>query len=780
MREERVSVHGLLDAALRRGDLLSGYASMKRLWEGTRGHQRHQGAQGPAYEAEVPLSARFEGELVRLVVEGRADGVYPGPEGAVLEEIKTTGREPEALGPDDAPEHWEQARCYGAMLCRQRGLERLWIKLTYICLPGGQTVSFTRGFEAGALWDFLAGAAGRLLARLEGRERHRRERDRSVQSLPFPFETYRPGQREMAGQVYRAVKGQGTLLVEAPTGIGKTLASLYPALKAMGEGCAEKIFYLTARTPGRQVAAAAIARMRQGGLVARDIVLSAKDKLCFAPEGGCHPARCPYAAGHFDRVDACLERLAALPHIGPEELTEACREHRVCPFETMLDASLSCDVIIGDYNHLFDPRAYLRRYFQDGGGLYAFLIDEAHNLVERGREMFSAALRKADVLALKKRVKADDPGEKRLIRALTGLNAALLALKKRSPDQPAAGVEPPGELEEPLLRLCDAADAALSRQRKPPFAPELMAFYYEALGFARALADYDGERYRTLTDPAGGFSVKLFCLDPSQKLAAGLKRGSSAVLFSATLSPVDYYRELIGVPEAPWMRLASPFDPERLLLLAADRVSTRYADRERTLPEVAGMIAAAYRAKPGNYLAFFPSFAYLSRAAERLAREEDLPLHIQGKGLSEAERAAYLEAFAPGGRLLGLAVMGGVFGEGVDLAGERLIGVMIVGVGLPQVCLQVDCLRDYFTKRGRRGFDYAYAYPGMRRVLQAMGRVIRDEGDRGIALLIDERFRQSPYRELLGREPGLVASPRGVTEALAEFWRGQGPGDVVE
>lgn len=779
MRVERVSVHGLLDAALRRGDLLSGYASMRRLWEGTRGHQSHQGAQGPAYEAEVPLSASFEGELVRLVVEGRADGVYPGAEGAVLEEIKTTGRQIGSIGPDDAPEHWEQARCYGAMLCRQRDLARLQIKLTYICLPGGETVSFTRGFEAGALWDFLAGAAGRYLAVLEGRERHRRQRDRSLLSLAFPFETYRPGQREMAGQVYRAVKGQGTLFVEAPTGIGKTLASLYPALKAMGEGYAEKLFYLTARTPGRQVAAEAVARMRARGLVIRDIVLSAKDKLCFAPEGGCHPARCPYAAGHFDRVDACLEQLTALDHIGPAELEAACREHQVCPFETMLDASLACDVIIGDYNHLFDPRAYLRRYFQDGGGLYAFLIDEAHNLVERGREMFSAALSKADVLALKRRIKAEDPGEKRLIRALTGLNAALLALKKDSPDQPAARQHPPEGLEQPLLRLCDAADAALSRQRKPGFAPELMAFYYQALGFARVLADYDGARYRTLTDPAGGFSVKLFCLDPSEKLAAGLKRGTSAVLFSATLSPMDYYRELIGAPEAPWMRLASPFDPERFLLLAADRVSTRYADRERTLPEVAGMIAAAYRAKPGNYLAFFPSFAYLRRAAELLSRE-DLPLHIQDRGLSEAERAAFLEAFAPGGRCLGLAVMGGIFGEGVDLAGERLIGVMIVGVGLPQVCLETDCLRDYFAAQGRRGFDYAYAYPGMRRVLQAMGRVIRTEEDRGMALLIDERFRQAPYRQLLPRQPGLVASPRGAAEALGEFWRGQDPPDVVE
>jgi DNA excision repair protein ERCC-2 len=527
---------------------------------------------------------------------------------------------------------------------------------------------------------------------------------------------------------------------------------LYPAIKAIPEGNAGTIFYLTARTTGKSVAEKAIEDMRIGGLRLKSLTLTAKERICFRPGSACSPDECEYAKGHFDRINGACTELFERDSFTREAIEESARKHRVCPFELSLEMALFSDCVIGDYNYAFDPRVYLRRFFEEECGTYTFLVDEAHNLVDRARDLFSATVEKGTVLALRKCLKG---GTASIVKSLTGMNAVLHTHMKRcaGSENGIVDTEPPKSLITKMRNFTAAAERWLAKNIPSPFRDELADVYFAVSGFLKTAERYD-ERYVTLFTPHGkNLTVTLFCIDPSARMSEALDRCRSAVFFSATLVPMAYFRDILGIGgEARELILPSPFPPENLLVLIADRISTLYRNRDKTSGGIARSIAALVGGRPGNYLVFFPSYAYMTTVHDSFAAmNPDIETIVQTQGMTEQERDSFLGRFNHdnAASLVGFAVMGGVFGEGIDLIGERLGGAVIVGVGLPGISPEREIIRSYFNEHGGRGFEYSYMFPGINKVLQAAGRVIRSETDRGVVLLIDERFGTARYRSLL-------------------------------
>ena len=772
-----IAVRELVEFVLRGGSIDNRFGGLDRMAEGSRIHRRLQKAAGESYQAEVPLSLESRCGALRLLVEGRADGVYTDGEGTVVDEIKTTGAPLELITEDFNPLHWAQAMCYAHMLCIREGWETMRVRLTYYQVDTDEIRRFIRAYTADELAAFYADLLERYRRWGERRQDWEGTRDASIKATAFPYPHYRPGQRRLAEAVYRTARDGGRLFCQAPTGIGKTISTLFPAIKAIGEGIADKIFYLTAKTITRQVAESACDAMRAGGLRLKTVTLTAKDKICFLERRNCNPDACPYADGHFDRVNGALEEMLEREEAFTREKVETyARRHRVCPFELALDLTLWCDVIIADYNYIFDPQVYLRRFFTGGPGPYVFLIDEAHNLVDRAREMYSAGLRKSDFLQMSRALGKKD----KLRRSLAGINTAMIAMRKECGE---AGClrreEPYREFHKQLARTAADCEEWLQQHPHAPEEEQLLNLYFGVLSFLRIAELYD-ERYITSVEAKGSeVALRLFCLDPSYLLSKAMERGRASVLFSATLTPLDYFVSVLGGDEsARRLTLASPFPAENLCLLVSDRISTKYKDRRESLGPVADQIALTVGAKRGNYLVYFPSYAYLQEVYEVFQeRYPDIPTLVQRSGMEEEEREAFLERFQAGGMdsLIGFCVLGGIYAEGIDLRGERLIGTVIVGVGLPQIGPEQDMIRDYYDRQGGRGFDYAYRYPGMNKVLQAAGRVIRDERDRGVVVLIDQRFTSPAYRPLFPehwRHYAAVRSGVALEERLHRFWAG--------
>jgi len=777
----KVAVTDLVAFVLRSGDLGGGgFTSAARLHEATRAHQKVQRSRPDGYQAEVYVSHLVERDELSLEIRGRIDGLMADGDRVLLEEIKTTEDE---LDPDqpDNPVHWAQAQIYACILAAQHGLDQVDIQLTYVRLEPWEVHEDRRSFSADELAAFFEDVIVRYLRWARIYHAWCEERNQSIEELAFPFPEYRKGQREMAAAVYRAIQAQSRLFVQAPTGIGKTISALFPAVKAMAQDRGEKIFYLTARTVVRTVAEKAVDDMRQSGLKLKSLTLTARDKICFKPAGvdTCDPEQCEYAIGYFDRINDALEDIFQQDAFTRPLIEATARQHRVCPFEFSLELSLWSDAIICDYNYVFDPRVYLRRFFLDNAGDYTFLIDEAHNLVDRAREMFSADLFKTAVLAVKRAVGKAHPG---LAEKLQAISRYLLDLGKRCEkyDEGEYWVDP--ELPEDLLPLLEKslveAEKVLVRGVSSPLREELIEFYFQVVAFLR-IAELFDDHYTTYVEKAGReVHLRLFCLDPSKNVREALKRGTSAAFFSATLTPLEYFREILGGEEDDaLLSLDSPFPHENLHLLLADHIATTYRKREFTYDDVAGAIAAAVSQKSGNYLVYFPSYRYMEEIVERFrAVHPDVEILVQTTGMSESRREAFLSVFREDNPeiMVGFAVMGGIFGEGIDLVGERLSGAVIVGVGLPQLCLERDLIRYYFDAREIPGFEYAYTYPGMNRVLQAAGRVIRSAADRGMVLLIDQRFGQERYRRLFPSfwHPHRTRGSEPISTSLEMFWNG--------
>ena len=851
MQELHTSVRNLVEFILHGGDIdnRSGRMITDAMMEGSKIHRKIQRSMGEDYQAEVPLALTIEAEEYMLVIEGRADGIAYGefPNQNSEKEAYTqdtfldrTGKSEEMVYIDEikgvyrnvatmeAPVyvHKAQAMCYAYIYALQNHLDQIGVQMTYCNLDTEDVKLFQEVFA----WDALADWFGNLIAEYrkwaDWQIMWRRKRQESIQNLEFPY-PYREGQRKLVGDVYRTIRRGKNLFLQAPTGVGKTISTIFPAVKAVGEELADRIFYLTAKTITATVAKETFGLLREQGYQAKIIQLTAKEKLCLCGNTAieqeaadqdnpypdfpqikleCNPQNCPYAKGHFDRVnDAVFELLQASDLFTREEILAQARKHRVCPFELSLDVATWCDNILCDYNYVFDPNVYLKRFFQDSSKeKYLFLVDEAHNLVDRSREMYSATLYKEDILAVKKIMK---PHNQAIARTLDKCNKAMLDFKRECENYSVC--ESVGVLTFYLMRLVSQMEEFFEKPREFPDKKTVLDFYFELRNFVNIydLVDENYVIYDEMQED-GRFMIKLFCVDPSKNLQKCIDKSVSTIFFSATLLPINYYKRLLSTKEDNYAIYAqSTFDETQRLLAFGRDVSTKYTRRgPAEYEKIARYIRAAIRSKKGNYMVFFPSYKMMQDVYDVFVRveresdtrngvavsdeqniaeeslEESLTIIMQHSNMNEAEREEFLQAFEQedGGTLVAFCVMGGIFGEGIDLKNDRLIGAVIVGTGLPQISNEREILKQYYDKQGLSGFDYAFRYPGINKVLQAAGRVIRTQEDRGIIVLLDERFLQSDYNALYPREwkNRIVGNVETVDAEICKFW--ENTKDVLE
>lgn len=779
-------IRRLVEFLLRSGSLDSRFTGFDRANEGARLHRKLQRAAAKEfkdYAAEVSLCQKYGCCGIEYTLEGRADGIFTDEDGLVtVDEIKTTLLPADQITGEQSPEHWAQAKVYAAIYAERHSLAEVKVRLDYYQVDEELEYRFTRTFSAEELQEFVYSLLTRYAPWAKRAMEWQRLRRDSLHKLTFPFPEYRTGQKAMIGAVYKTCREGGQLLCQAPTGIGKTMSVLFPALKALGEG--GPIFYLTARGTTRAAAENALSLLHRHSpdLRLRSITLTAKDKICPQPVRECTPEACPYANGYYDRYKDVLWQALDFPSITADVLQAVAKDRCVCPFELGLDISLWCDVIVADYNYLFDPVVRLARFFETRGD-YLFLLDEAHNLPGRARDMHSASLCKSAFWDARKRL-----GKKKssLKNALGKINEWFLQWRHRCEE--CDGTERFGKtffekdraevLDRTLQQLCEPLVQWLEENREPGETHDaLLQLYFDVRGWLRVADTFD--EHFVLQVSAFGTDVRatMLCLDPSAFLATDFAKGRAGVLFSATLTPAGYYKDLCGLPDARAVALRSPFPTENLGLWCACHISTRYKDREGSIAPISDLIACMAGAKQGNYLVFFPSYSYLQTVWQDFTqRYPELPTLCQESNMEENSRAEFLAHFTPDPNqtLVGFAVLGGVFGEGVDLTGDRLIGVAVVGPGLPQVGARQEQLREHFEQTRGCGFEYAYRYPGMNKVLQAAGRVIRTPTDKGVVLLIDDRFAAPATRHLMPphwNHLRLVNSSLQLRQELAEFWQ---------
>lgn len=779
----RISVRNLVEFILREGDIdnrTGGGQDPENMQMGSRIHRKIQRQMGSDYQAEVPLKTEIVCDGFTLKIEGRADGLIHTKEQVMVDEIKGVLRELDRVQ-ETAGIHLAQAKCYASMVAEQEGLDEIGVQMTYCQMETEEVKRFQYSYQSNELKVWFDEVIRQYKKWAKFQIEWRKARNASIKGIEFPF-PYRKGQRDLAVSVYRTILRKKKLFIQAPTGVGKTISTVFPAVKAVGEELGEKIFYLTAKTITRTVAEQAFETLREQNLKFKVITLTAKEKICFCEETSCNPDDCPYAKGHFDRVNDAVYELLMQEDVMSREVLEAqARKHKVCPFEMALDVSTWVDGVICDYNYVFDPDARLRRFFAEGGaGGYLFLIDEAHNLVERGRQMYSAELCKEDFLAVKKLVKGEAP---RFAKRLEACNKILLAMKKECENYKVLdnishfGIQ--------LMNVLSETDRYLEECVDKEVRETVLDFYFQVRSF---LNIYDGldENYVIYTEyqENGRFVLKLFCVNPAANLQKCLDKGNSAVFFSATLLPIQYYKRLLSTEKDNYaVYIDSSFDTKKRLLMNGVDVSTRYAMRSREMYQrYATYIFRVVKAKMGNYLIFFPSYRFMEDVYQEFTQllasdEEEMELVIQQKHMDEEERENFLRAFEMGREksLIGFGVLGGIFSEGIDLTNEKLIGTLIIGTGLPQVCNEREILKSYFDQKGLYGFDYAYRYPGMNKVLQAAGRVIRTEDDRGVILLLDERFQREKGKEIFPKEWADCERCRLdiVEEKIRLFWEKQ-------
>ncbi len=871
MFQIHISVRGLVEFLLREGSIdnrIGGGAELAAMQEGSRIHRMIQGKMGPDYSAEVPLFFSCAKEKYELHIEGRADGIIVNDEGVTIDEIKGTYRKLEYMS-EPVGVHLAQAKCYAYMYGRDKELDEMRVRLTYCNLETEEIRYFYQDYTFSELKEWFEGLINEYHRWAELRCLQYLRRQETISGVEFPY-PYREGQKELATQVYQTIANKRKLFLEAPTGVGKTLTTIFPAVKAIGVGKADQLFYLTAKTITRAVAEETFELLRDKGLRFRSLTITAKEKVCFKEKADCNPAACEYADGHYDRVNEALYALLSENEVlSRNVIEEYSHKYKVCPFELALDASLFADAIICDYNYVFDPNVKLQRFFADGvQGSYIFLIDEAHNLLERGREMYSAELIKEDFMSLRREIKktimsetsndgrhnqikgqllfdfksaaitenttdwdlATDESEKggseettneltdkltgevtedptldtlyyssgrvnkssaksifvkrgyaeKIVYLLEKCNRVLLEMKREC--EYGTVVEDIDDFVKPLTRLYSAmSDYLEERESKPPdIMDEFLDFFFEVAHFLAMyeLMDENYVKYTRIEDD-GQFVIKLFNVNPRENLKSCMKKAVSTILFSATLLPIQYYKKLLGGdPEDYEVYAKSVFDPAQRGIFVADDVTSKYTRRsDEEFTRIAEHIEELVHGKKGNYLVFCPSHSFMHSIydiySQRMAAPDEECI-MQLENMSEDDREDFLGLFETENNLTAFCVLGGIFSEGIDLKEERLIGSIIVGTGLPQVCFERELLKAHFEEEGEDGFDYAYRFPGINKVLQAAGRVIRTEKDRGIIALLDERFLQNNYKKLYPLEWQSIRRVNAVTvaEAVEDFWAG--------
>lgn len=846
MQELHISVRNLVEFILRGGDIDNRSSRMvqEAMLEGGKIHRKIQKSMGSSYTAEVPLKIERIEESYILVVEGRADGIAFGEFAAdepaeqmeeqrlvdtqkdemqigeplwYIDEIKGVYRN---LASMEQPVyvHKAQAMCYAYIYALQNHLDRIGVQMTYCNLDTEDIRYFREIWEWENLYDWFEHLITEYKKWADWQIAWHKIRQESIVQLEFPY-PYREGQRKLVADVYRTIMRRKTLFIQAPTGVGKTISTIFPAVKAVGEGLADRIFYLTAKTITATVAKETFQILREHGYQAKIIQLTAKEKLCMCGEDGtealeCNPVNCPYAKGHYDRVnDAVYDLLQTSDLFTREEILAQAKKYQVCPFEMSLDVATWVDNILCDYNYVFDPNVYLKRFFQEGiKGDYIFLVDEAHNLVDRSREMYSAQLYKEDMLAVKRIMK---PHHYMIAKTLDKCNKAMLEFKRECETYEVQ--ESVGVLTFHLMRLASQLEEFFEKPREFPEKKEVLDFYFEVRNFLNMYELVD-EHYVIYTqmEEDGRFMIKLFCVDPSLNLQKCIDKANATIFFSATLLPINYYKQILSTKEDNYAIYAeSTFAESQRLLAFAPDVSTKYTRRgPAEYLRIAQYIQAAVEGKEGNYMVFFPSYKMMqdvyevfrdiaegenpADSAEEVQDREDgkdgkegknskdgrygrdeknqiLEICMQTSNMQEQEREQFLQMFEQEreGSLVAFCVMGGIFSEGIDLKNDKLIGAIIVGTGLPQISNERQILKDYYDERGLSGFDYAFRYPGINKVLQAAGRVIRTQEDRGIILLLDERFLQADYAPLFPREwkERKVCNLKQIKEEVKRFWK---------
>lgn len=806
----RTSVRKLVEFLLRAGDITTGsglIADPEAMQEGSRLHRKIQRAQKATYQSEVPLKMSWNQEKYELVLEGRADGIDrisikelkdmvlrddiifqpPFPETTdsliLIDEIKCVYRDVRNIEKVEAL-HLAQAKCYAYMYGSAKEISEILVRITYCNIESEEKKYVLVVYKMDELEEWFFNLIDQYKMWAEYYIDARNTRNQSILDLIFPF-NYREGQKSMTAMVYRAVKGKRHIFMQAPTGIGKTISTLYPAIKVLGEGEAEKIFYLTAKTITRTVAEDTLKLLREQGMYLRAVSITAKEKICIMDKTECNPNFCERAKGHFDRINQALyEMISNEENIDRVRILEYSEHFQVCPYELSFEAAEWADCVICDYNYVFDPHVNRKSLFGEKSGKQnVLLIDEAHNLLDRARDMYSAQLKKSDFLSMKKIFREKS---KSISRKLQSCNRELLKLNHFIKEQDFRKTGDSVEISEkidglyyPIFRLLKPLEEYLTDHPEMDEREETVEFYFNIRHFFMIMDSIE-DGYLIYGENRGTDTIiHLFCVDPSSRLEEYLERSRAGIFFSATLLPIPYYKQLLGGSgNMDAFRIPSPFQKKRRLLAIAGDVTSRYARRgEEEYRKIVRYIEKTIEQKPGNYMIFFPSYGMLSATCNQ-AMDGNLSLfcHIirQEPSMGEREREKFLERFQEDSSqpLIGFCVLGSIFSEGIDLKGSHLLGVMIVGTGLPQICNEREMIRTYFDRRGKKGYDYAYRYPGMNKVLQAAGRVIRTAQDVGIILLMDDRFLQRENQLLLPEEwdSYYEVNLQNYGQVLQQFW----------
>lgn len=771
----KISIRNLVEFIMRHGSIDNRYTSSIKAIEGIRGHQRVQKSYGDNYTAEVPLKYTLTYEDLEIIVEGRADGILIEDDKTIIDEIKTTTKDLLLIDENTNPLHWAQAKCYGYIYSMQNELENIDIQITYYNIDTKSTRILRQSYTLKDLEEFFFWLIDEYKSWAQLENDWVNKRNKSIKELKFPFENYRPGQRELAVRVYKSIIDSKKCFAQAPTGTGKTISTLFPAIKAMGENETSKIFYLTAKTITREVAQNTISLMRKKDLNLKSVTITAKEKICKMEEVNCNPEYCPYANGYFDRINNSLKDiLAKYNDYSKENIEKISEEYMLCPFELSLDLTNLSDVIICDYNYVFDPRVYLKRFFDTKTTDYTFLIDEAHNLVDRAREMYSATLNEEKFIKVKKLISKKDKRITRVIKEIQSYFEDKLEDLTTVDENDLVESEAPLELCEILSSFIKFVDEYLARTNEEN--EELMDLYFDVYSFL-SISDFYDKNYTTIyTKTFNGMTIKIYCVNPQKVIEEKMKKAKSNIIFSATLIPMDYFMKMYSYDEEDFIiNLKSPFDVNNRLLMIGDNVATTYNKRFETSEDIASYIANCVQAKKGNYMVFFPSYKYMDLVFDKMKENyPDINTSIQESNMSEEEKEEFLSMFDEDNKEthVGFCVLGGHFSEGIDLTNDKLIGVIIVGVGMPQIGIERDIIKEHM-KDSNKGFDYAYVYPGMIKVLQAAGRCIRTDDDKGVILLLDNRYSQRRYQSLFPYEwyPNFRVRKSDDVKTLCEkFW----------
>ena len=772
-----LSVHQLVDFLLREGDIDNRIFNKTAMLEGSKIHSFYQSKQNDSYISEHPLSTTIVNQDIEINLHGRADGIIKTLKGYVIDEIKSTVSPLKDFKEKHFLWHMGQAKCYAYMFAKERKLESIGIRLTYI-RQGEEKDKLIEEYSFSFLelehyiielieeyLDFYNLIFNKLI-----------KREESISTLKYPFKNYRQGQYKLIKYAYGLAKKGGTLFAEAPTGIGKTMASIFPFVKAMQGDDKAKIFYLTAKTPGRESAMHALKILKENGLFLNEIIITAKDKICFCKDKACNPEECPYARSYYNKIQNVLKySLLNYSTFDLNTILEIAAYHEICPFEFQLDLSLFCDIIICDYNYMFDPNVYMRRYFDEDSSRFFALIDEAHNLVNRSREMYSASIKLSTLEEAKKSLrKLNEKKLKNYLRKLTNL---FKEIEEQYEDGNHLLVDFTDEQYKVLSRFITNYQN-YTKDIDYTLPNEVTDLFLEINLFMKISEFFNHRFIAYIKKDEEDTSMNFYCVDASKFIENRIKKVKATMFFSATMSPIEYYIDTLGGDKSldPYIILPSPFPRSNLKLMIAPKVSVKYKNRESSYGIIAQYIKSFIKGKVGNYFIYTPSYEYLDNLLSNLDLGEEIDIFTQRRDMTDYEKVLFLENFKsePSKTTLGFLVIGGAFSEGIDLVSDRLIGAIIIGVGMPKINFESDQISKYYKNLSQPGYEYAYLNPGMNKVMQALGRVIRDENDVGAVLLIDERYTHKNYQELFnleGKDYEIVLSSDEVEEIVINFFK---------